>query len=141
MEEKDEEKEEEETEENIITPKEYRIYLMRIINNKQGEEVNIIGKLKINIKIDKIKTIKDIKYYIIDKYKNKKFYPCILSISIPYEDGFICSDVNDTPEKYLEECFPDKIIYVIIDFNKKCDCGFNDLDKLTKREIFEIYIN
>ena len=114
-----------------------RITLLRQMNN-EIEEIKIIYKLKINV--DEIKTIKDLKYYIIRKYKNQKFCPCILSISIPFEDFFYYSEFNDTPEKLLEECFPDKIIYIMIDFDKKCDCGFNKLYSLSKKEIYEKYM-
>ena len=120
-----------------VSQEKYRVNLMIIKNNKEKEEVNIVEKL--TVEKDKVSTVKELKYYIIDKYKKQKFCPCILSISVPFEDGFIYSIINDTADKNLEECFPDKNIYIIVDFNKKCDCGFNDLNQLTKREIYEIY--
>ena len=114
----------------------YRIILMRVINIDQGE-VKIIDKIKVNIK--DIKTVKGLKYYIIDNYKKQKFCPCMLTISIPFEDGFLCSEINDTPNKSLEGCFSNEDIFITIDFKKKCDCGFIELEKLTKREIYEMY--
>ena len=114
----------------------YRIIFLRQIN-KELNEIKIIYKFKIDV--DEITTIKDLKYYIINKYKDQKFCPCILSISIPFEDCFFYSELNDTPEKILKDCFPDKDIYIIIDFERKCDCGFNDLENLSKIEIFEKY--
>ena len=134
---KTEEKKEDKIVKDTVGEEKYRVHLMIIRNNKWEEEVEVIEKL--TIEKDKIKTIKELKYYIIDKYKKQNFCPCMLSISKFFEDGFVCSEVNDTPDKYLEECFSDENIYIIVDYKKKCDCGFDILNLLTKREIYEMY--
>ena len=111
----------------------YIVYLISI-NDKSKNEINK----------DEIKKIKDIKYYIIDKTKSSiKLCPCLLSISTPFEDGYICSDINDTPNKLIEDClnyFPHGRIYVNVDIETKCNCGFKELEHLSKRDIYEMYI-
>ena len=112
------------------------------INDKLDNEVRNLITLKVNK--DKIKKIKDIKYYIIDNTKsNVDLCPCLLSISTRFEDGYICSDVNDTPNKLIKECkkyFPHGRIYVNADLKTKCNCGFKELEHLSKRDIYEMYI-
>ena len=119
----------------------YIVYLISISDKSKNEVKNLIT-LKINK--DKIKKIKDIKYYIIDNTKaNFNLCPCLLSISTSFEDGYICSDVNDTPNKLIEECkeyFPHGRIYVNVDIITKCNCGFKELEYLSKRDIYEMYI-
>ena len=64
-------------------------------------------------------------------------------ISTRFEDGYICSDVNDIPNKLIKDCieyFPNGIIYVSVDLKTKCYCGFKELENLSKREIYEMYI-
>ena len=114
----------------------YTVHLMVLLNRK-FQRISIVDKIKINS--DKIKTVKSLKYYIIDKYKNKNFCPCKLTISIPFEDSYYCSEINDMPEKDLNECIFEGNIYIIIDLEKKCDCGFQFLESLSKRDIYEIY--
>ena len=101
--------------------------------------IKTIDNIKINLKDTSIKTIKDLKYYIIKYYEKRKFCPCILLISEPFEDSYFCSDINDFPEKTIQECFSDENIYIVINYNNKCECGFSDLNSLWKIEIFEIY--
>jgi len=119
----------------------YIVYLISI-NDKSENEVRNLLTLKVNK--DKIKNIKDIKYYIIDSTKaDIDLCPCLLSISTRFEDGYICSDVNDTPNKLIKDCkeyFPNGRIYVNVDLKTKCNCGFKELDHLSKRDIYEMYI-
>ena len=119
----------------------YILYLISI-NDKSENEVRSLITLKVNR--DKIKKIKDIKYYIIDNTKaNIDLCPCLLSISTRFEDGYICSDVNDTPNKLVKDCkeyFPNGRIYVNVDLKTKCNCGFKELEHLSKRDIYEMYI-
>ena len=119
----------------------YTVYLITI-DDKSGNEANYLTTIKINK--DKISKIKDIKYYIID-YMKKNFAlcPCLLSISTRFEDGYICSDVNDFPNKLIKDCieyFPQGRIYINIDLKTKCYCGFRELENLSKRDIYEMYI-
>ena len=119
----------------------YIVYLISI-NDKSKKEINCLTKIKINK--DKIAKIKDIKYYIID-YMKKDFdlCPCLLSISTLFEDGYAFSDVNDSPNKLIKDCidyFPHGRIYVNVDLKTKCYCGFKELENLSKRDIYEMYI-
>ena len=119
----------------------YIVYLISI-NDESKDEVNHLNTIKINK--DEIKKIKDIKYYIIDNTKAPiSLCPCLLSISTPFEDGYICSDINDSPNKLIEDClkyFPHGRIYVNVDLKIKCNCGFKELKDLSKRDIYEMYI-
>ena len=119
---------------------EYIVHLLQIIKGKSNDKLQEVKKIKINPK--NLKTIKVLKYYIIDKfYKKSKLCPCLLVISIPFEDGYYYSEVNESPNKSLTECFPDdKNIYININLDIKCDCGFSKLDSLSKREIYDMYI-
>ena len=126
-----------ENKKNNKNNKKYRINLLVEIK-KEKIAINSIGQIKINK--DEINTINDLKYYIIDKFENKNLCPCKISVSIPFEGGFYCSELNDTPEKNIKDCFDSQDIYIIIDFDGKCDCGFNDLENLSKREIYEKYL-
>ena len=89
-----------------------------------------------------IKTIKSLKYFIADNYKENELCPCILNISIPFDNGneFYFSDDNYTPEKELNECFPNDEIYVTINFEEKCNCRYRNLSSLSKIEIYENFI-
>ena len=116
----------------------YIISLMRVIKKNNEQQIQMLDRLKINI--FEIKLIKDLKYYIIDYYKTQNFCPCMLMISRPLEDGYYCSEEIDTPDKNILECFPDKKIYININYDQKCDCGFRELESLSKREIYEKYI-
>ena len=131
--------------EDIITPsptpnstiEKFTIHLMTTLKKKQ---IQFMYVDKIQVESNQIELIKDLKYYIIDKYKTKKFCPCILIISEPYEDGFFSAEVNDKPDAKLLDYFPNGEIYINILDDTKCDCGFHELPNLSKREIFEKYI-
>ena len=58
--------------ENIKDKNIYLVHLISIIN----ENIKIIEKFEINIK--KVKTIKELKYFIINKYTKKNYCPCSL---------------------------------------------------------------
>ena len=113
----------------------YMLYLMKIIK----ENIHITEKIEINIK--KVKTIKELKYYIINKYKSHNFCPCQLIISEFFGNGLIFSDLNDLPEKRIDENFPNHKIYINIISNKNCNCGFETLNFLSKIEIYENYMS
>ena len=116
----------------------FTINLMTTIKKKQQIEFMHLDKIQVDS--NQIKLIKDLKYYIIDKYKAQNFCPCILIISVPYEDGFFSAEVNDMPDAKLTDYFPDGIIFINILNEPKCDCGFHELPYLSKREIFDKYI-
>ena len=119
----------------------YIVYLISI-SDESKNEVKHLNTLKIYK--DKIIKIKDIKYYIIDNIKAPiSLCPCLLSISTPFEDGYICSDINDNPNKLIEDClnyFPHGKIYINVDLKTNCNCGFKELKHLSKRDIYEMYI-
>ena len=112
----------------------YLVYLMTI----SKENIILMDKLKIDKK--DIETIKDLKYFIINKYKAKKFCPCQLIISEYFEHCIFCSIYNDTPKKKLIECFPNQKIYININLEKICDCDFENLNSLSKLEIYENFM-
>ena len=112
----------------------YLVYLMTI----SKENIILMDKLKIDKK--DIETIKDLKYFIINKYKAKKFCPCQLIISEYFEHCIFCSIYNDTPKKKLIECFPKQKIYINIILEKICDCDFENLNSLSKLEIYENFM-
>ena len=110
------------------------VYLIRVEN----EQIKIMVKLQINSK--NIKTIRDLKYFIIDKYRKQNFCPCQLIISELFEFGLFYSNINDTPEKEINECFPEHKIYINVNSDISCDCGFGDLGSLSKYEIYEKFM-
>ena len=110
------------------------VYLIRVEN----EQIKIMVKLQINCK--NIKTIRDLKYFIIDKYRKQNFCPCQLIISELFEFGLFYSNINDTPEKEINECFPEHKIYINVNSDISCDCGFGDLGSLSKYEIYEKFM-
>ena len=112
----------------------YCVYLIKILN----ETIHIIDKFEINSK--KIQTINELKYFIIEKYKKNKFCPCQLIISEYLEYGFFCSNLNETPEKNIDECFPSQKIYINVNSDNNCDCGFSNLNDLSKFEIYENFM-
>ena len=65
---------------------------------------------------------------------------CSLIISEFFENGLFFSDLNDTPEKKIDDNFPKNKIYININSNKECDCGFEGLKFLTKIEIYEKFM-
>jgi len=132
--------------EDIITPnstpdgnniEQFTIHLMTTIKKKQ---IQFMSLDKFQVDSNQIISIKDLKYYIIDRYKSQKFCPCILIISVPFEDGYFCAEVNDMPDAKLIDYFPDGDIFINILNDVKCDCGFHELANLSKLEIFEKYI-
>ena len=112
----------------------YLVYLMTI----SKENIILMDKLKIDKK--DIETIKDLKYFIINKYKAKKFCPCQWIISEYFDHCIFCSIYNDTPKKKLIECFPNQKIYINIILEKICDCDFENLNSLSKLEIYENFM-
>jgi hypothetical protein len=96
-----------------------------------------------NLEIDsnKIKTIKELKYYLIDKYKKKNFCPCQLTISEFLGYGIFYSNLNEFPEKLIKDSFPDNNIYININADKNCDCGFQSLNNMSKIEIYENFMD
>ena len=120
--------------ENIKDKNIYLVHLISIIN----ENIKIIEKFEINIK--KVKKIKELKYFIINKYTKKNYCPCSLIISEFFENGIFFSDLNDTPEKKIDDNFPKHKIYININSNKECDCGFDNINSLTKIEIYEKFM-
>ena len=121
--------------EKIKNKNNYLVNLFKINN----ENIQIIEKLEINTK--KIKTIKELKYFIINKYKKQNYCPCSLIISELFEYGLFCSELNDKPEQIIDDNFPANKIYINIGIKKECDCGFKQLDSLTKIEIYENFMD
>ena len=112
----------------------YFVYLVRIVN----QQVKIMSKFQINS--NNIKTIRDLKYFIIERYKKQNFCPCQLIISDYVNGWLLYSNINVTLEKNIDECFPKHNIYINVNSDKACDCGFDKLDLLSKYEIYEIYM-
>ena len=117
--------------------KDKNIYLVYLISITKGN-IKVIEKFEVNTK--KVKTIKELKYFIINKYTKKNYCPCSLIISEFFENGIFFSDLNDTPEKKIDDNFPKHKIYININSNKECDCGFEGLKSLTKIEIYEKFM-
>jgi len=72
--------------EDILTPnstpddnniEQFTIHLMTTIKKKQ---IQFMSLDKFQVDSNQIISIKDLKYYIIDRYKSQKFCPCILII-------------------------------------------------------------
>ena len=82
------------------------------------------------------KKIKYLKYSITEQYKKQKFCPCQLMYSDFINNNLYCSNINDTPEKNIDDCFPNHEIHVHINSDKCCDCGFKELNSLSKYEIY-----
>ena len=113
------------------------IKLIQIIKENNVEIAKVIDQKKINSK--KTFTTQDLKDYIIKSYPKSKLCPCILVISEYFEDGYFCSEANDNPDANLGKYFPEHMIPIIVNLDKKCDCGFNELEKLSKKEIYDKY--
>ena len=113
----------------------YHVHILTILEKKV--------KLMENLEIDcnKIKTIKELKYYLIDKYKKKNFCPCQLTISEFLGYGIFYSNLNEFPEKLINDSFPDNNIYININADKNCDCGFQSLNNMSKIEIYENFMD
>ena len=126
--------------ENIGTSKNTRfiIKLIQIIKKNNEEIAKVIDQKKIIPK--KTFTTQNLKDFIIDSYPKSKLCPCILVISENFEDGYFCSEANDKPDANLNKYFPNHVIPIIINFDKKCDCGFTELESLSKKQIYEKYI-
>ena len=52
-------------------------------------------------------------------------------------NNLYCSNINDTPDKNIDDCFPNHEIHVHINSDKCCDCGFKELNSLSKYEIYD----
>ena len=126
--------------EDIGTSKNTRfiIKLIQIIKKNDEEIAKVIDQKKIIPK--KTFTTQNLKDFIIDSYPKSKLCPCILVISENFEDGYFCSEANDKPDANLNKYFPNHVIPIIINFDKKCDCGFTELESLSKKQIYEKYI-
>ena len=81
------------------------------------------------------KTIKYLKELL--STKNKEYCPCKLKIFLRVNGGIIYSDYNDTPDKTIKECFPEKIIRFLYCSEEKCECNCEnkELLNLTKLEL------
>ena len=81
------------------------------------------------------KTIKDLKELL--STKNKEYCPCKLKIFLRVNGGIIYSDYNDTPDKTIKECFPEKIIRFLYCSEEKCECNCEnkELLNLTKLQL------
>ena len=81
------------------------------------------------------KTIKYLKELL--STKNKEYCPCKLKIFLRVNGGIIYSDYNDTPDKTIKECFPEKIIRFLYCSEEKCECNYEnkELLNLTKLEL------
>jgi hypothetical protein len=113
----------------------YHVHILTILE----KEVKLMENLEIDS--NKIKTIKELKYYLIDKYKKKNFCPCQLIISEFLGYGIFYSNLNEFPEKLIKDGFPDNNIYININADKNCDCGFQSLNNMSKIEIYENFMD
>ena len=112
----------------------YFVFLIRIVNYQ------IKTMLKFQINSNKIKTIRDLKYFIIEQYKEKNFCPCQLMISDYFINELCYSNANNTPDENIDKCFPDHNIYINVNSDTSCDCGFHNLNSLSKLELYERYM-
>ena len=112
----------------------YFVFLIRIVNYQ------IKTMLKFQINSNKIKTIRDLKYFIIEQYKEKNFCPCQLMISDFFINELCYSNSNNTPDENIDKCFPDHNIYINVNSDTSCDCGFHNLNSLSKLELYERYM-
>ena len=112
----------------------YFVFLIRIVNYQ------IKTMLKFQINSNKIKTIRDLKYFIIEQYKEKNFCPCQLMISDYFINELCYSNANNTPDESIDKCFPDHNIYINVNSDTSCDCGFHNLNSLSKLELYERYM-
>ena len=112
----------------------YFVFLIRIVNYQ------IKTMLKFQINSNKIKTIRDLKYFIIEQYKEKNFCPCQLMISDYFINELCYSNSNNTPDENIDKCFPDHNIYINVNSDTSCDCGFHNLNSLSKLELYERYM-
>ena len=112
----------------------YFVFLIRIVNYQ------IKTMLKFQINSNKIKTIRDLKYFIIEQYKEKNFCPCQLMISAYFINELCYSNANNTPDENIDKCFPDHNIYINVNSDTSCDCGFHNLNSLSKLELYERYM-
>ena len=113
------------------------IYIVNLIEIIK-ERIRTKEKFEINAK--KVKTIKELKYYIINKFKKENYCPCSLIISEIFEYGLFCSDLNDKPNQTIEGNFKENTIYVNINSDKTCDCGFEKINSLSKIELYENFM-
>ena len=117
--------------------KDKNIYIVNLIEIIK-ERIRTKEKFEINAK--KVKTIKELKYYIINKFKKENYCPCSLIISEIFEYGLFCSDLNDKPNQTIEGNFKENTIYVNINSDKTCDCGFEKINSLSKIELYENFM-
>ena len=104
-----------------------------VIKNIYQEEFKLLSKF--NLDNIENKTIKYLKELL--STKNKEYCPCKLKIFLRVNGGIIYSDYNDTPDKTIKECFPEKIIRFLYCSEEKCECNCEnkELLNLTKLEL------
>ena len=104
-----------------------------VIKNIYQEEFKLLSKF--NLDNIENKTIKDLKELL--STKNKEYCPCKLKIFLRVNGGIIYSDYNDTPDKTIKECFPEKIIDFLYYSEEKCECNCEnkELLNLTKLQL------
>ena len=112
----------------------YQISIYKV--NEKNDENDIFIRLS-KFYLDNIenKTIKDLKELL--STKNKEYCPCKLKIFLRVNGGIIYSDYNDTPDKTIKECFPEKIIRFLYCSEEKCECNCEnkELLNLTKLQL------
>ena len=114
--------------------KNYEISIYSIVmKNKYTDEFKFLKQFNLN-NIEN-KTIKDLK--VLLSIENKEYCPCKLKIFLPVNGGIIYSDYNDTPDKTIKECFPEKIIDFLYCSEEKCECNCEnkELLNLTKLQL------
>ena len=114
--------------------KNYEISIYSIVTkSKYTDEFKFLKQFNLN-NIEN-RTIKDLK--VLLSTENKKYCPCKLKIFLRVNGGIIYSDYNDTPDKTIKECFPEKIIDFLYCSEEKCECNCEnkELLNLTKLEL------
>ena len=113
----------------------YSIFLYSLNENNQFYLLNKFIIFKIEDK-----TIEFLKDFISFFYQNNCL--CKLKIFEGYEDGYIYSDFNDSPNKKIKECFEDKTIFMLRSDKEECKCNleYKELFKYSRREMFDKFI-
>ena len=94
----------------------YSIFLYRLNENNKFYLLNKFIIFKIEDK-----TIEFLKDFISFFYQNNCL--CKFKIFECYEDGYIYSDFNDSPNKKIKECFEDKTIFMLRSDKEECKCN------------------
>ena len=113
----------------------YSIFLYRLNENNKFYFLNKFIIFKIEDK-----TIEFLKDFISFFYQNNCL--CKFKIFECYEDGYIYSDFNDSPNKKIKECFEDKTIFMLRSDKEECKCNleYKELFKYSRREMFDKFI-